>query len=263
MKTIIFFKSTMLLFALVGTLMIVSCGDEEPMSSCTDGVKNGTETGIDCGGDCTACPTCTDGVQNGDETGVDCGGDCTACATCDDGIQNGDEIGVDCGGVECTPCYGVGLAGPGGGVIFYDKGSYSEGWRYLEAANNDIECGVPNCGVEHVNDRGTKADVGAGKSNTEILESVCSTILPIETISEGGVSDWYMPSDGELLLMQGQRAIIPNLVLDSGECKSYWSSTLAFSSAGVGKYFLRVMNMVDGQLGFTQPGQLTRPIRQF
>ncbi len=27
----------------------------------------------------TPTPTCTDGVQNGDETGVDCGGSCTAC----------------------------------------------------------------------------------------------------------------------------------------------------------------------------------------
>jgi len=26
-------------------------------------------------------PTCTDGIQNGDETGVDCGGSCTACLT--------------------------------------------------------------------------------------------------------------------------------------------------------------------------------------
>ena len=51
-------------------------------------------------------PTCDDGVQNGDETGVDCGGpDCPPCvATCDDGIQNGDETGVDCGGPDCPPC---------------------------------------------------------------------------------------------------------------------------------------------------------------
>ncbi|MEL6536793.1 MAG: family 31 carbohydrate-binding protein, partial [Bacteroidota bacterium] len=44
-------------------------------------------------------PTCTDGLQNGDETGVDCGGSCAACPTCSDGNQNGDETGVDCGGV--------------------------------------------------------------------------------------------------------------------------------------------------------------------
>lgn len=49
-------------------------------------------------------PTCTDGIQNGDETGVDCGGDCAACPTCDDGIQNGEETGVDCGGPDCDAC---------------------------------------------------------------------------------------------------------------------------------------------------------------
>lgn len=49
-------------------------------------------------------PTCTDGVQNGNETGVDCGGDCPACPTCNDGQQNGDETGVDCGGASCAAC---------------------------------------------------------------------------------------------------------------------------------------------------------------
>lgn len=53
-------------------------------------------------------PTCTDGIQNGDETGVDCGGSCAACPTCTDGIMNGEEEGVDCGGPDCPPCY-VGL----------------------------------------------------------------------------------------------------------------------------------------------------------
>jgi hypothetical protein len=32
---------------------------------------------VDCGGPvCPACPTCNDGIQNGDEEGVDCGGSC-------------------------------------------------------------------------------------------------------------------------------------------------------------------------------------------
>jgi len=53
-----------------------------PGLTCNDGIQNGTETGIDCGGTmCGACPrTCGDGVQNGDETGVDCGG--TTCSAC-------------------------------------------------------------------------------------------------------------------------------------------------------------------------------------
>jgi hypothetical protein len=79
-----------------------------PAPTCDDGIQNGDETGVDCGGStCPACPTCNDGVQNGNETGVDCGGDCSPCPTCDDGIQNGDETGVDCGG-SCAPCGGGG-----------------------------------------------------------------------------------------------------------------------------------------------------------
>ncbi|WP_020536232.1 M43 family zinc metalloprotease [Lewinella cohaerens] len=82
------------------------CVGGGPAPTCTDGIQNGNETGVDCGGpDCAACPTCDDGIQNGNETGVDCGGpDCAACPTCDDGIQNGSETGVDCGGPDCAAC---------------------------------------------------------------------------------------------------------------------------------------------------------------
>jgi hypothetical protein len=86
----------------------VDCGgpDCAPCPTCNDGIQNGSETGVDCGGpDCAACPTCDDGIQNGSETGVDCGGpDCAACPTCNDGIQNGSETGVDCGGPDCPSC---------------------------------------------------------------------------------------------------------------------------------------------------------------
>lgn len=61
-----------------------------------------------CQGGGGTTPTCTDGIQNGQETGVDCGGpDCQPCQvdpTCTDGIQNGQETGVDCGGPDCQPC---------------------------------------------------------------------------------------------------------------------------------------------------------------
>ncbi|MEL6275888.1 MAG: cohesin domain-containing protein, partial [Bacteroidota bacterium] len=68
-------------------------------------VNPGAVNGPSCGG---VTPTCNDGIQNGNETGVDCGGpDCPACPTCNDGIQNGNETGVDCGG-SCTPCTGNG-----------------------------------------------------------------------------------------------------------------------------------------------------------
>jgi hypothetical protein len=77
--------------------------------TCSDGIRNGDETGIDCGGaNCPTCPvvpSCSDGILNQDETGIDCGGaTCPACPTCSDGIQNGDELGVDCGGSNCPTC---------------------------------------------------------------------------------------------------------------------------------------------------------------
>ncbi|MCR4676862.1 MAG: DUF1566 domain-containing protein [Sphaerochaetaceae bacterium] len=42
--------------------------------------------------------------------------------------------------------YVVGAAGPAGGIIFYDKGEYSDGWRYLEAAPADLKvvAGTPS-----------------------------------------------------------------------------------------------------------------------
>ncbi len=51
--------------------------------------------------------SCFNGIQDGNETGVDCGGSCQPCATCDDGIQNGQETGIDCGGPDCEECSGI------------------------------------------------------------------------------------------------------------------------------------------------------------
>lgn len=68
------------------------------------GFREGLLTSAGCGTPNNG-PTCSDGVQNGDETGIDCGGSCDPCevATCTDGVQNGDETGIDCGG-SCAPC---------------------------------------------------------------------------------------------------------------------------------------------------------------
>jgi hypothetical protein len=60
------------------TISCVAC----PTPTCSDGIQNQGETGIDCGGPCPACPppSCVDGIQNQGEIGVDCGGPCPACS---------------------------------------------------------------------------------------------------------------------------------------------------------------------------------------
>ncbi len=82
----------------------------------------------------TAPPTssCTDGIKNGSETGVDCGGpNCPACPSCSDGILNNGETAIDCGGPNCQPCGGGG-GGNGGGTTTVLSGHYFEtawdGW---------------------------------------------------------------------------------------------------------------------------------------
>ena len=49
---------------------------------------------------------------------------------------------------ECSICgheMEVGDIGPAGGLIFYDKGQFIDGWRYIEAAPNDLQIinGIP------------------------------------------------------------------------------------------------------------------------
>ena len=99
-------------------------------ASCADGLQNGDEADVDCGGSCASCASCSDGVRNGDELGIDCGGLCApACATCSDGIRNGDEANVDCGG-SCDTCDFrmeplVGCAGPRVAVL---EDGTPDGW---------------------------------------------------------------------------------------------------------------------------------------
>jgi hypothetical protein len=55
----------------------VSCSKDDA-ATCVDGIQNGNETGIDCGGDCRPC-SCYNGLKDGDEECIDCGGDCFPC----------------------------------------------------------------------------------------------------------------------------------------------------------------------------------------
>lgn len=87
-----------------GGITGVDCGE-----LCDDGLPNGCEEDIDCGGPyCEACPSCEDEVMNGLETGIDCGGpECQPCpegVNCTNGILDIFEQYIDCGGPYCNPC---------------------------------------------------------------------------------------------------------------------------------------------------------------
>jgi hypothetical protein len=96
-----------IILMMASSLIFYGCSNApavpDTKETCSDGIQNQNEAGVDCGGVCNACKTCTDNIMNQGETGIDCGGPCDACPTCSDGAQNQGETAVDCGG-PCTPC---------------------------------------------------------------------------------------------------------------------------------------------------------------
>jgi hypothetical protein len=101
------------LLSLSLVLSLAGCGgggDAAPAPTCTDGQRNGAETGVDCGG--STCPSC--GTGGGCAGAADCtSGVCSSgtCAapTCTDGVKNAAETAADCGGGTCPAC-AAGLA---------------------------------------------------------------------------------------------------------------------------------------------------------
>jgi hypothetical protein len=76
-----------------------------PAPTCTDGIKNGAETDIDCGG--PTCPKCANGkncAAHSDCAGGVCHQGICQSPSCTDGLQNEGETDVDCGGPNCPPC---------------------------------------------------------------------------------------------------------------------------------------------------------------
>ena len=98
--------------------------------------------------------------------------------------------------------------GPAGGLVFHDKGSYSNGWRYLEAApastgwgRGEYWEGVSWGGHGTLVD-GTGTEIGTGSSNTQKIvdklgEGDYAAYL-CEDLDYGGYGDWFLPSQDEL-----------------------------------------------------------------
>src|SRR5581483_11242975 len=76
-------------------------------ATCSDGVTNGNETDVDCGGSCSACALGKMCKLDGDcGTGHYCHATMNQCVAdpCADGKKDGAETAVDCGGGSCGGC---------------------------------------------------------------------------------------------------------------------------------------------------------------
>jgi hypothetical protein len=97
----------------------------------------------------------------------------------------------------CALLDGGNLAGPAGGFVFYDKGSYSDEWRYME-------CALKN----------------AGTGTWEESKQMC------DEYKYGGYDDWELPEKDALKkLLDGKHG---SRSFNNGV---YWSSSEDGSSA--------------------------------
>lgn len=156
--------------------------------------------------------------------------------------------------VEVEKTYNIGDIGPAGGLIFYAKSAYVDGWRYLEAAPPETEFSAP-WGLEFEgailpNSLNTNAAVGSGRGNTEnfianmyIFESKYTPLLAAtgcRALNFGGYTDWFLPSKDELMFIYSNLA---SRGLGGFRGDAYWSSTessyeyACFQSFREGKQF--------------------------
>jgi hypothetical protein len=117
-------------------------------ATCVDGVRDGAETGVDCGGPCPGCAAGQGCVASSDCYGSYCqAGTCTV-ANCTNGVRDGIETDVDCG--ELCPGCGAGK------LCTYDSDCLSHkcsGGHCLDHCANgvkdddesDVDCGGASC----------------------------------------------------------------------------------------------------------------------
>jgi len=106
--------------------------------------------------------------------------------------------------------YKIGDTGPAGGLVFYDKGTVSDGWRYLEAA--PVENEFDSCWAiggftngSEILTEGTKTTIGSGKRNTQLIAAAvkdkdCAAKRCLK-LNINKYDDWFIPSKDELELM--------------------------------------------------------------
>ena len=177
--------------------------------------------------------------------------------------------------------YQVGDTGPGGGKIFMTPSSGSNTTNfYFESAlsgwNGDsTDTLAPWCSLtnQYIGSSGVAPQlttIGSGYSNTNAMVAAGKCTSGAATVaraySGGGLSDWYLPSLGELQQMYAQRATIGgfNLMTEAGTARTtttYWSSSEDSSQNFYARSWSFATNGNDNWTKSLKFG--VRPIRSF
>jgi len=224
-------------------------------ATCSDGVDNGLESDIDCGGNCAPCPAGNDCGSGDDCESFVCTGGVCQQPSCSDGVRNGAEEEVDCGpgcvacgcvtymGNEANTCNNLDEDCDGETDENYDDGiactaSFCSGGIANNIPNNiscndfngctaDI-CDVGSGGCVNINDNSGTPDASQADNNP------CTDLRCVNGATVNVVDNTNIPDDGLFCTTQTcsngsvQTSILPGYCLYNGECVAHgFASTQA------------------------------------
>lgn len=144
----------LLIMALVASACVT-----QPVPTCTDGVRDGEESDIDCGGpSCAPCELSRACFTNDDCQTQRCASKVCAKGTCADGRRDGDESDVDCGG-SCGGCA--------------DALSCGAPTDCASRVCAGAQCAAPTCGDQQSNGAESDVDCGGGACAPCPMNSRC------------------------------------------------------------------------------------------
>jgi hypothetical protein len=172
--------------------------------------------------------------------------------------------------------YKIGDTGPGGGIVFYDKGVVTNGWRYMEAAPATTETtaqwrfnsgplgeGIPFSTIQ------TSKEVGMGQANTQTIMRYFGqngggfglAVQICDELAVNGFEDWFLPSLDELNYMYGN---LYRRALGGFRNEWYYSSTIISGNYSSG-YSVARINFANGEPegGDTAVSRRVRAARRF
>ncbi|MDA7731748.1 Ig-like domain-containing protein, partial [Flavobacteriaceae bacterium] len=83
---------------------------------------------------------------------------------------------------------------PAGGIIFYDKGDWTDDWRYLEVWTSDESDRSYGCHFEHA----TTDAIGGGYLNSKLMNDSCNEYnKSLYMVHRNGKRGWHIPNKDE------------------------------------------------------------------
>lgn len=139
-----------------------------------------------------------------------------------------------------------------GGHVFFDKGLYSDGWRYLEAAPVSTQWVAVQWGGYGTSIGATGLAIGDGIENTQrIIDELgqdgtyAALLCANLSVEHDGVTydDWFLPSHDELALMY---QVLHQGGIGDFVDSYYWSSSEHSSVTAWHKNFIDDSTLVPG-----------------